>query len=65
MKIFREWARINLALRLWRKPTDEEFHAELDLWCRKQFSSAMEVDSLSDFLRACFENGDFILRRGA
>jgi hypothetical protein len=59
MKIFREWARVNLAVKLGRKPSEEEFDADLDLWCKKQFNSAVEVLFLSDFIK------DFVPRFSA
>ena len=47
MKIFREWARVNLWVKLGRQPTDEEFHTDLEQWCQKQFNNIMQIDILA------------------
>lgn len=51
MKIFREWARGNLWMRLGRQPSEEEFDIEFDGWCKKQFSNLMFVDMLASNLK--------------
>jgi len=49
MKIFREFAKVNLWARLGRQPSEEEFHREFEEWCKKQFYSG--IDWLSDSLK--------------
>jgi len=51
MRIFREWARVNLATKLWKQPTEEEFDAEWNLWCSKPFDRSEQLDSISGFLK--------------
>jgi hypothetical protein len=52
MQIFREWARSNLTVKLWRQPTDEEFQADFELWCKKQFKEMLFVNDIAAFLKA-------------
>jgi hypothetical protein len=52
MKIFREWARSNLRVKLWREPSDDEFHADFELWCRKPFTNLMHIDMAASQLKA-------------
>jgi|ERR1035437_2594185 hypothetical protein len=52
MKIFREWARSNLSVKLGRLPSDEESQADFELWCKKQFNSMFFLNDIAAFLRA-------------
>jgi len=49
MKIFREFAKMNLWVRMGREPTDEESSQDLEKWCKKEFYSG--IDWLSDSLK--------------
>jgi hypothetical protein len=56
MKIFREWARSNLAVKLWRRPTDEEAQADFELWCKYQWKDIHGVHDTAQLLKNFLPN---------
>ena len=50
-RIFKEWSKANLAMKLWKRPTDEEAQAEYELWCNKKFSNMEHIIDTANFVK--------------
>jgi hypothetical protein len=51
MEIFREWAKSNLAVKLWRRPTLKEIDKDFGLWCRHQWKSLEHVHDTAELIK--------------
>src|SRR5579859_2924206 len=52
MKIFREYAKMNLWTRTGREPSAEEASSDFEEWCKKEFYSGFDwlADNLKEFV---------------
>lgn len=47
MKIFREWSKVNLRLKLGIEPSEKQAEEEFSLWCKKPFDRSMDLSFIA------------------